>query len=64
MYKNCKFRINFVVKFMFSKKATKIDKIFIVDLKPTTKCQIEGEDFVEFCGLLRRHKLYLFLTER
>ena len=24
-----------------------------------SKCQIEGEDFVNFCGLLRKHKLYL-----
>ena len=29
---------------MFSKKATKIDEIFTV-----------GEDFVKFCGLLRKH---------
>ena len=36
-----------MVKFMFSKKATKIDKIFTVDLKPTTERQINGEDFVE-----------------
>ena len=42
-------------KFMFSKKATKIDKIFTVDL---TLCQIDGEDFVNFCGLLRKHELY------
>ena len=46
-----------MVKFMFSKKATKIDKIFNVDLTLTTKCQINGEDFVQFCGLLRKHKL-------
>ena len=30
------------LKFMFSKKATKIDEI---------KCQIDGEDFVNFCSL-------------
>ena len=45
------------VKFMFSKKATKIDKIFTVDLTLTTKSQIDGEDFVNFCGLLRKHEL-------
>ena len=50
-----------MVKFMFSKKATKIDKIFKVALKPFIKRQINGEDFLEFCGLLRKHKLYLFL---
>ena len=39
------------VKFMFSKKATKIDEIFTVDLTLCSKCQINGEDFVIFCGL-------------
>ena len=46
------------VKFVFSKKATKIDKIFIDDLTLATKFQIDGVDFVNFCGLLRRHELY------
>ena len=46
------------VKFMFSKKATKIDKIFTIDLTVTTYCQIDGEDFVNFCGLLRKRELY------
>ena len=36
---------------MFSKKATKIDETFTVDLK---KRQIDGEDFVNFFGLLRK----------
>ena len=40
---------------MFSKKATKIDKIFTADLTLCSKCQIDGEDFVNFCGLLRKH---------
>ena len=35
----------FMVKFKFSQKATKIDKIFTVDLTVTTYCQIVGEDF-------------------
>ena len=39
------------VKFMFSKKATKINEIFTVDLTLCSKCQIDGEDFVNFCGL-------------
>ena len=43
---------------MFSKKATKIDEIFTVHLKLCSKCQIDGEDFVNFCGLLRKHELY------
>ena len=44
------------LKFMFSKKATKIDEIFTVDL--TTYCQIDDKDFVNFCGLLRKRELY------
>ena len=31
------------VKFMFSKKATKIDEIFTVDLTVTTYCQIVAD---------------------
>jgi hypothetical protein len=23
-----------------------------------SKCRIDGEDFVSFCGLLRKHELY------
>ena len=38
---------------MFSKKATEIDEIFTVDLTLFGKCQIDGEDFVKFCGLLK-----------
>ena len=44
---------------MFSTKATKIDKIFTVDLTLCSKCQIDGEDCVNFCGLLRKYELYL-----
>ena len=47
-----------LIKFMFSKKATKIDEIFTNDLTLCSKCQINGEDFVNFCGLLRKHELY------
>ena len=43
---------------MFSKKATKINEIFTVDLTITTYCQIDGEDFVNFCGLLGKRELY------
>ena len=45
------------LKFMFSKKATKIDKIFIVDLTLCSKRKIDGEDFVNFRGLLRKCEL-------
>ena len=37
---------------MFSKKAKKIDKIFIVDFTITPYSQIDGEDFVNLCGLI------------
>ena len=43
---------------MFSKKATKIDEIITVYLTLCSKCQIDGEDFINFCGLLRKHELY------
>ena len=36
------------LKFIFSKKATKIDEIFTVDLTVTTYCQIDGEDLSIF----------------
>ena len=42
------------LKFMFSKKATKIDKMFILDLTLSSKDQIYGGDFVNFCGLLKK----------
>ena len=46
-----------MVKFIFSKKATKIDEMFTVDLSLCSKCQIVGEDFVKFCGFLRKREL-------
>ena len=49
----------YVVKFMFSKKATKIDEIFTVNLTLCSKRQIDGEDFVNSRGLLRKYQLYL-----
>ena len=47
-----------LVKFIFSKKATIIDEIFTVNLTLGGKFQIDGEDFVDFCGLLRKYELY------
>ena len=47
----------FLLKLMFSKKATKIDEIFTVDLMLCSKCQIGSEDLINFCGLLRKHEL-------
>jgi hypothetical protein len=46
-----------LLKFMFSVKATKIDEILITDFTLCSACQIVGEDFVNFCGLLRKHEL-------
>ena len=46
-----------ILKFTFSKMATKIDEILTVDLTLSSKCQFDGEDFLNFCGLLRKHKL-------
>ena len=37
-----------VVKFTFSEKATKIDKIFTINLTLCSNHQIDGEDFVAF----------------
>ena len=45
------------IKFMFSKKATKIDEIFTINLTLCSQCQIEGEDLVNFCGFPRKHQL-------
>ena len=45
------------VKFMSSKKATKIDEIFTVDLMLCSKRQVDGEDFVNFRGLLENMNL-------
>ena len=47
------------VKFMFSKKATIKAEIFTIDLTLCSKCQIGGEDFVNFCGFPRKHELYI-----
>ena len=48
-----------LVKFTFSRKATKIDKIFSVNLTLCSKFQIDDEDSINFCGLLRKHELFL-----
>ena len=40
-----------------------MDEIFTVDLTITTYCQIDGEDFVHFCGLLRKRELYLLIDD-
>ena len=45
------------VKFVFSKKTTKIFEFFTIDLTVRSKCQIDGEDFVKFCGLLKKQEL-------
>ena len=52
-----------IVKFMFSKKATKIDEIFTVNLRLCSKCQIDGGDFENFRGLLRKYEFYNSATK-
>ena len=47
------------LKFMFSKKATKIGEIFTIDLTLCSKRQMDGEEFINFCGLLWKYELYL-----
>ena len=44
-------------KFMFSEKATKIEKIFSVNLTVRCNRQIDGEGFINFCGLLKNYEL-------
>ena len=46
-----------LLKFIFFKKATRIEEIFPVNLTVTTYCQIDVEDYVNFCGLLRIREL-------
>ena len=43
---------------MYFKKATRNDVNFSVNLTLCSKCQIDTEDFVNFCGFLRKHELY------
>ena len=50
---NCAYKRT--LKFVFSKKAIKFDEIFTFNLMLTTYCQINSDDFVNFCGLLRKH---------
>ena len=47
---------------MFSKKTKQIEEIFTVYLTLCSKCQIDGEDLVNFCGLLKTRTLtnYIF----
>ena len=52
------------LKFIYSEKAKKVCEISILDLtvlhmvnSTFSKCQIDGEDFVNICGLLRKYEL-------
>ena len=47
---------------MLSKKATKIDEIFTIDLTACSKCKIDGEDFDNFCGFPRKYELYNWIN--
>ena len=45
------------VKVHVFQEGQKIDKIFTVDLTLGSKCQIDDEDFVNFCDVLRKYEL-------
>ena len=47
-----------ICKAHVSKEGQKFDEILTVDLALCSKYQIDGEDFVNFCGLLRKRELY------
>ena len=54
---------------MFSNKATKIEDIFTINLTLCSRCQLDAEDFINFCGLLKKHKFtkkigYLYSLDR
>ena len=53
-----KAKVQIISEYFLSKKATKIDEIFTVDLTVRSKCEFYGEDFVKFCALLRKHEVY------
>ena len=42
---------------MFSTKTKKIHEIFTINLTLCNRLQIDGEDFIDFYGLLRKHEL-------
>ena len=46
------------LKFVFSKKATKIDEILAVNLTLCSKCQIDGEDYVNLIDVWKVPSLY------
>ena len=58
----CGYKITKLLSSCFKRrphKSAKIDETFTVELTLCCKCQIDGEDYVNFCGLLRKHKLYI-----
>ena len=48
----------FWLKFTFSEKATKIDKIFTDNLTVCSNCRINGEDFVNFVAFLENMNFF------
>ena len=46
---------DYMDKFVLFKKAIKFEKIFTGDLTLSSKCQIDREDFVNFCSLLGKY---------
>ena len=62
------FFINAAISNAVCSKVNKVRRQFLsstrveYDMKEGSKCQIDGEDFVIFCGLLRKEIVYLILT--
>ena len=48
------YSVDFKVR-VFSKKATKFDEIFTFNFRLLHN--VDGEDFINFCGLLRKYEL-------
>ena len=40
-----------------------MDEIFTVDLTLTTKRLVDGEEFVNFCGLFKKYELYILFWQ-
>ena len=51
---------NWLIKFIYSEKATKILRNLPLTFDYSTYGQKLGEDFAKFCGLLRIYELYQF----
>ena len=59
------FEVEFlIIKFVFTKNATKIDDIFTADLTLCCRCQIDREDFVNFVAFLENMNFTRFMKKK